>query len=89
MSTRTPPELIDFEREDGPTLSTTDVCYLTGLTPNTVREMLVAGEIVGVQLGRNWKIPWRNLRQYLYHAGFLPLPAVKRWPAHEPDRRAH
>jgi excisionase family DNA binding protein len=68
------PTLHDMQhKEDGPTLGTRHAVELIGISGKTVRELIKAGDIRGVYVGRCYKIPWRNLRSYLFKSGVLPL----------------
>lgn len=83
------PTLTDFEQlDDGPLLSTLQVSALLSLDPCTVREIIEAGDVRGVRLGRNYRIVWRSVKAYLYKSGVLPLTATERALAHTQMRAA-
>jgi len=73
------PTLIDLDREaDGAPLTIGEVVKILGLSQNTVRDLVDANEIRSVRLGRNRKILWVSLREYLFRAKALPLTMAER-----------
>jgi excisionase family DNA binding protein len=88
------PTLLELENaKDGPTLTVGALAYTLGLSDRTVRLMVDGGDIRGVRLGRNYKVPWRSFRNYLFQTGVLPLRPAER-AQHEagmvpPGKRLH
>lgn len=73
------PSFVDLEdNEDGPTLSVAAVRLLLGLSRDTTRELMMAGDIRSIQIGRHYKALWRSVRDYCFRIGALPLRSSER-----------
>jgi excisionase family DNA binding protein len=57
----------DLDPQPTPTLAVTipDACRATGLGSTTVYELIAAGEITGVKVGRRTIVLWQSLLDYL------------------------
>lgn len=79
------PTLVDLDRDaDGSPLTIGQTVKILGLSQNTVRDLVDANEIRTVRFGRNRKILWVSLREYLFRAKALPLTTAERLIAARP-----
>jgi len=85
---RPTPSMLDLERDpEGPTLGVGAVAAAIGLSEVTTRELLVAGDIRGFLVGRNYKVLWCSLREYLFRISALPLREAERQVATSQEAR--
>lgn len=46
-------------------LSVVEACALSGFSPGWIRQLLIRGEIVGMKVGRDWRISKASFQAYL------------------------
>lgn len=67
---------VDLSQAHGPALTTTQLGEVVGVSSQTIRMEIAAGELSAVRIGRGlkrreYRIPWREARRYARQLGVL------------------
>ena len=69
-------QMVDLSQARGPALTTSQLAFVVGLSAQTLRMEILAGELRAIRVGRGrkrraYRIPWREACRYATRLGLI------------------